>query len=75
MQDFFRCEPGYDDDAAEVIRKRFKKLVQVQCVINYSATRLFKTIKKTQARKYKLTKAHYMDVKLNSFSDLVDGLL
>lgn len=74
MQDFFTCEPGYEEQAHDVAFARCRKLVkdmhyeaQVQCVINYSASiRGVKMIKR-EARTYRLTREQYLEVSVPDF--------
>ena len=76
MQDFYRLADEYDDQADEVQETVCKKLVrdmhyeaQIQCVLNYSALKMGQKMKKQEARTLKLTRAQYLEVKLDSFSD------
>ena len=82
MQDFYTCEPGYNDDATVVAHNRCHKLVkdmlyeaQVQAVINYCATFEHRRVKKEEARHIKLTKEQYLLVNLDLFFDLVHRLI
>ena len=72
MQDFYRCEEGYEERAVIVTHNRCVKLVkdmhykaQVQCVINFSALFLKQKIEKADARDLKLTQEQYLQVTLN----------
>lgn len=74
MQDFYTCEPGYEELSVEVANARCVKLVkdmhyeqQVQCIVNYEATFLHKKISKAAARKKKLTRQQYLDVSVDLF--------
>ena len=76
MQDFYRCEEGYEERAAIVAHNRCHKLMkdmhyeaQVQCVINYSAIFLKQKIKKEVARNMKLTREQYLQVNLYLYLD------
>ena len=67
MQDFYRCDDGYAEQASVVADNRCVKLVkdmhyeaQVQCVINYGAIFLKQKIKKEVARNLKLTRKQYL---------------
>ena len=69
MQNFFRCEPGYEDGAPQVAFNVCHKLVldmhyecRVQAVVTYHAQYLFRKVTKEQARTMSLTKEEYMKV-------------
>ena len=71
MQDFYRCDEGYEESASVTSHNRCIKLVkdmhyeaQVQCVINYGAMFLKQKIKKEVARNMKLTREQYLRVHL-----------
>lgn len=68
MQDFYRCEPGYEDLAERVARTACNKLLKdlyyearIQAVIDYNALKGVK-IKKNLARTTTLTREQYMEV-------------
>jgi len=72
MQDFYRCDEGYEERAAIVAHNRCVKLVKdmhyealVQCVINYCAHFLKQKIGKTKARDLRLTREQYLQVSSN----------
>ena len=76
MQDFYRCDGGYEERASVTSHNRCIKLVkdmhyeaQVQCVINYCATFLTQKIKKEVARNMKLTREQYLQVNLQLYLD------
>jgi hypothetical protein len=76
MQDFYRLVDGCAEKADEVQETVCKKAVldmhyeaQVQCVINYSALKFGRSMKKSEARNFKLTREQYLEVKLDLFSD------
>lgn len=69
MQDFFRCEPGYEAKADAVADKAAKKLVKdmyyearVQAVIQFHAEHLGERVTKRDARTMKLTRDQYIRV-------------
>jgi hypothetical protein len=71
MQDFYRLVGGFEQQANKVQETVCKKLVldmhyeaQIQCVINYSASKLAKKMSKAEARTYKLTREQYKEVQL-----------
>ena len=68
LQTFYRCEEGYEDDAAKVIETECRRLLQnfrhearVQAVRDYYATQPI-TIHKAKCRDAKMEKEHYMKV-------------
>ena len=68
LQTFYRCEEGYEEEAADVIDKECKRLLQnlrhefrVQAVRDYYATRRMR-IDKAKCRDAKMEKEHYMKV-------------
>ena len=76
MQDFYRCDEGYEESASVTSHNRYIKLVkdmhyeaQVQCVINYGAWFLKQKIKKDVARNLKLTQEQYLQVNLYLYLD------
>ena len=71
MQEFYTCEPGYEEMAKVVANNRCRKLVkdmhyeaQIQCVINYYGHILRKKITKDAARTVKLTREQYLQVNI-----------
>ena len=67
MQDFYRCDGGYEERASVTSHNRCIKLVkdmryemQVQCVKNYGAMFLKQKIRKEVARNMKLTQEQYL---------------
>ena len=69
MQDFFRCDEGFEDRAAQVqdkvCRSRLSDLyheMRLQCIINYSADVLGQVVRKADARTRTLTKEWYHSV-------------
>ena len=72
MQTFYRCEEGYEEDAANVIDNVCKRLLQnlrhearVQAVRDYYASRGIKKPKKACRKKF-LSKEQYMKVILKA---------
>lgn len=70
MQDFFRCEPGFEARVAVVLNKVAKKLVgdmhyeaRIQAVIKYHAEHLGEKVSKKDARTRFLTREQYLMVK------------
>jgi hypothetical protein len=71
MQDFFRCQAGFEDRAALVASKECKKLVKdlhyearVQAIIRYNAVFLGTKVIKADTRKMMLTKEQYLEVNI-----------
>ena len=69
MQDFYRCEPGYDAIAAQVAYTACRKLVKdmhyearVQAVITYCADVEKRKVGKDVARNMFLTREQYLRV-------------
>jgi len=69
MQDFYRCDEGYEEPAEIVAHNRCVKLVkdmhyevQVQCVINYCAHFVNQKIGKPEVRELKLTREQYLQI-------------
>ena len=67
MQDFFRCEEGYEGQAAVVAHEADKKLVKdmhyearIQAIIDYYANYRRMKVKKEEARTMKLTWEQYL---------------
>ena len=74
MQNFYRCDEGYEESASVTSHNQCIKLVkdmhyeaQVQCVINYSAMFLTQKIKNEVARNMKLTREQYLQVHLELY--------
>ena len=72
MQKFYRCEEGYEEEAADVIHKECKRLLQnlrhevrVQAVRDYYAGRGIKKPKQESHDKF-LSKEKYMKVILKA---------
>ena len=71
MQDFFRCQDGYEAKAAAVAHKACVKLVKdmhyearIQAIVTYHATYLDTKITKTQARTMTMTREEYLQVNI-----------
>ena len=69
MQDFFRCEPGYEAIAAQVVDTACRKLVKgmhyearIQAVITYCADVEKKKVGKDVERNMFLTREQYLRV-------------
>jgi precorrin-4 methylase len=69
MQDFFRCNEGFEDRATrvkdKVCRSRLSDLyhkTRLQCIINYSTDILGRVVRKADARTSTLTKEQYLSV-------------
>jgi hypothetical protein len=67
MQDFFRCDEGFEDRAErvqdKVCRSRLSNLYHetwLQCIINYSADVLGQVVRKADARTRTLNKEEYL---------------
>lgn len=74
MQDFFRCEEGYDQMADQTARSVCRKLVKdmhyearVQAVIDYWAEKIVR-VKKAEARTMMLTREQYLSVHITSIT-------
>jgi hypothetical protein len=70
MQDFFRCDAGYEARADVVATMSYKKLVvdmhceaRIQAIITYHGSILGERVTKPQARTMSLTREQYMQVK------------
>jgi len=70
MQDFFRCEAGFEGRVAAVVDRAAKKLVKdmyyearVQAIIKYHAEHLGEKVTKRDARTKYLTREQYLEVK------------
>jgi hypothetical protein len=70
MQDFFRCDEGYDERASRIAQKACYKLVKdmhyeprVQAIIQYHAIFEERKVDKEEARNMTLTKEKCMLVK------------
>ena len=71
MQDFFRCEEGYEAKADAVADKAAKKLVKdmhyearIQAMIQYHAKILRVRLPKSAARTMRLTPKQYLKVNI-----------
>ena len=69
MQDFYRCDEGFEDQAARVQDKVCRSQLSnqyhetwLQCIINYSADVLGQVVRKADARTRTLTKEQYLSV-------------
>ena len=69
MQDYFRCEDGYEAHAQLNAHRACKKLVhdmhyevRIQAIINYYATEENKKVTKAEARLMTLTKEQFLKV-------------
>jgi hypothetical protein len=70
MQDFFRCDAGYEARADVVATTSCKKLVvdmhyeaRIQAIITYHGSVLGERVTKPQARTMSLTREQYLQVK------------
>jgi hypothetical protein len=70
MQDFFRCEAGYEARADAVATTSCKKLVvdmhyeaRIQAIVTYHCSVLGERVNKQQARTMSLTRDQYLQVK------------
>jgi hypothetical protein len=70
MQDFFRCEAGYEARADVVATTSCKKLVvdmhyeaRIQAIVSYHGSVLGEKVTKQQARTMSLTRDQYLQVK------------
>jgi hypothetical protein len=70
MQDFFRCQEGYEARAARVAHEACKKLVKdmhyearIQAIVTYHAGIRVK-VTKTEARNMRLTREQYLGVNI-----------
>jgi len=71
MQDFYRCDPGYENKVATLAHTVYAKLVKdmhyeacVQAVILYNADVLKVSKKKLEARNILLSREEYMQVNI-----------
>ena len=71
MQDFFRCEEGYEAKADVVVDKAAKKLVKdmhyearIQAVIQYHVEILRVRVPKSATRTMRLTPEQYLEVSI-----------
>ena len=69
MQDFYRCQEGYEAKAASISKEAVKKLVKdmhyearVQAIIEFYAQYRSMKVKKEEARTMNLTKDQFMSV-------------
>ena len=70
MQDFFRCDAGYEARADVVATTSCKKLVmdmhyeaRIQAIVTYHGSVLGERVTKQQARTMSLTREQYLQVK------------
>jgi hypothetical protein len=70
MQDFYRCEAGYEARADVVATTSCKKLVvgmhyeaRIQAIVGYHGSVLGEKVTKQQARTMSLTRDQYLQVK------------
>jgi hypothetical protein len=77
MQDFCRCEPGYEARADVVATTSCKKLVvdmhyeaQIQAIVSYHDSVLGERVTKQQARTMSLTRDQYLQVKSCMFGTI-----
>ena len=71
MQDFYRCQEGYEAKAASVTEEAAKKLVKdmhyevrVQAIINYYAQHKLMKVKKEEVRTMNLTQEQFSKVNI-----------
>jgi hypothetical protein len=69
MQDFFRCEAGYEARVDVVATTRCKKLVvdmhyeaQIQAIVSYHGSILREKVTKQEAQTMSLTRDQYLQV-------------
>ena len=69
MQDFYRCQEGYEAKAASISKEAVKKLVKdmhyearVQAIIDYYAQYRGMKFKKEEARTMNLTREQFLQV-------------
>jgi hypothetical protein len=69
MQDFFRCEDGFEEKADTVATRVCKKRVvdmhyeaRIQAIISFHANVLGQKVSKTEARTMSLTEEQYLQV-------------
>lgn len=69
LWDFFRCQEGFEDRAALVANKVYKKLMKdmhyeahIQAVVTYHATFLGRKVTKAEARSMTLSWQQYLEV-------------
>jgi hypothetical protein len=69
MQDFFRCEVGYEARADVVATTSYKKLVvdmhyeaRIQAIVSYHGSVLGEKVTKQEARTMLLTRDQYLQV-------------
>jgi hypothetical protein len=77
MQDFFRCEAGYEARADVVATTSYKKLVvdmryeaRIQAIVSYHGSILGEKVTKQQARTMSLTRDQYLHVKSCMFGTI-----
>ena len=71
MQDFYRCQEGYEAKAASISEEATKKLVKdmhyearVQTIIDYYAQHRGMKVKKEEARTMNLTREQFLQVNI-----------
>jgi hypothetical protein len=71
MQDFFRCQDGFEAQADVVATRCCKKLVvdmhyeaRLQAIVSFHATILGEKVTKTDARTMSLTEEQYLQVNI-----------
>jgi hypothetical protein len=77
MQDFFRCEAGYEARADVVATTSCKKLVvdmhyeaRIQAIVSYHGSVLGEKVTKQQAQTMSLTRDQYLQVKSCMFGTI-----
>ena len=71
MQDFYRCQEGYEAKAASISEEAAKKLMKdmhyeacVQAIIDYYAQHRGMKVKKEEARTMNLTREQFLQVNI-----------
>ena len=71
MQDFYRCQEGYEAKAASISEEAAKKLMKdmhyeacVQAIIDYYAQHRGMKVKKEEARTMNLTREQFLKVNI-----------
>jgi hypothetical protein len=79
MQDFYRCEPTYEEKARAVAKEACKNLIhnmhyeaRIQAVIDWHAINNKIVYKKEVARKMELTREQYLSVSTSILYQLND---
>ena len=72
MQDFFRCAPGYEEEARVVAKHACKALVhgmhyeaRIQAIIDWHAANTKVMYKRGQAKSMELTREQYLSVSID----------